>query len=218
MSNKISASSMVGKKYNRLTVLAVTKLRKNLKIVVLCQCDCGKKLHVTARSVLISNTKSCGCWAKEWGHLANLKHGGAGTPEFSVWKDLINRCTNPTNKDFHNYGGRGIRVCDRWLHSFENFYKDMGLRPSKNHSIDRFPNNDGDYEPSNCRWALSHQQSRNTRRNLYFEHDGKRLVISDWAKELGVSLSALYQRVHNGMSFEQAIAIPFKPIRKKRRL
>jgi hypothetical protein len=117
---------------------------------------------------------------------------------------MIYRCENPRRKDYRNYGGRSIRVCARW-HKFENFFADMGPRPSSKHSIDRI-DNDGDYEPGNCRWATRGEQRRNARHTVWITHGKKRLCLKDWARDFGVAYEALARRVRRGEDLESAVA------------
>jgi hypothetical protein len=128
-----------------------------------CRCDCGNDRLVDTRA-LNAGQSSCGCEKAERAAKMKLSHGLHGIPEYKVWKGMISRCELPSATGYENYGGRGIAVCDRWRHSFENFIADMGRRPSPRHQIDRYPNNDGHYEPSNCRWATPVQQAGNKRK------------------------------------------------------
>lgn len=114
------------------------------------------------------------------------------------------RCYVTTDKRYGDYGGRGIRVCERWLNSFEKFFADMGERPSQRHTIDR-KNNNGNYEPGNCRWATRAEQNRNQRRNVIVEHDGKRLCVAEWAELAGISADVLRNRLNRGWSIEEAM-------------
>jgi hypothetical protein len=119
---------------------------------------------------------------------------------------MLDRCYNPNSKSYPRYGGRGIRVCDRWKNSAETFVEDMGPRPSPKHSLDRYPDNDGDYEPGNCRWATSGQQNRNQARNVYIEHDGKRMTIMDWAIHLEMDHRTIYSRYRRHWPIEKVLS------------
>ena len=125
-----------------------------------------------------------------------IKHGLYNTPEYRVWSAMIQRCTNPNVPKFKNYGARGIRVCERWL-SVECFLADMGRRPSDSHSLDRI-DNDGDYMPGNCRWATDGQQRRNRSDNVYLTHEGRTMIVSDWAREIGISEFTIRKRLRLG--------------------
>ena len=128
----------------------------------LCRCDCGAEKLVGAPLLRSGASESCGCLRDDMARKANTTHGKTRTPEYSSWRNMHNRCRNPSGPGYKNYGGRGIRVCDRWL-TFENFLADMGVRPSQQHSLDRI-DNDGNYEPGNCRWALPRVQVQNRRK------------------------------------------------------
>lgn len=148
----------------------------------ICLCDCGITVTVIASCLRNGDTRSCGCLNRENTSNRNTTHGLSKTPEYRVWKGIRKRCFNDKTKCYHNYGGRGITICDRWKDNFENFYEDMGPRP-EGMSIDRI-NNDGNYEPGNCRWATAVEQCNNQRKTLKFP-DGTPLSI--WARANGVS-------------------------------
>jgi hypothetical protein len=148
-------------RYNRLLITEIISGRyKKVK----CICDCGNTGTYYLCNLKSGKTKSCGCLYNET-RVGNYKHGGTGTREYSIWKAMKRRCYNKNVKDYPNYGGRGIIVCDRWLNSFENFISDMGKKPSAEYSIDRIDVN-GNYEPSNCRWATPKEQRLNQRKTL----------------------------------------------------
>ena len=138
----------------------------------------------------------------------NFKHGyrrtinGKTTPTYNCWIGIKSRCLNKNHSEWHNYGGRGITICDRWL-DFKNFFEDMGERPV-GLSIDRI-NNNGDYEPSNCRWTDHKTQCRNFRKNVIIEFNNKKMCISEWAEFLGINRKTLTARFENGYSIEQAL-------------
>ena len=120
------------------------------------------------------------------------------------WHNMIRRCTNPAVINFCRYGGRGIAVCDRWRSSFEAFYLDMGERPSPGHTLDRI-DNDGDYEPANCRWATRREQSRNKRNNRWITVEGETLCLADWVARSGRARESIRWRLDAGLSPKDAI-------------
>ncbi len=122
-------------------------------------------------------------------------HGLSESPEYAVWAQAKARCENPSHKQYRHYGGRGISMAKEWSESFASFIAYVGLRPTEEHSIDRWPNNDGNYEPGNVRWTTTDQQNRNKRSNHWIEFGGKRQTVTDWAKELGIKEPSLIRRL-----------------------
>ena len=148
---------------------------------------------------------------------AQLRHGGASktngvSPEYRAWADMRQRCKNPRNRNFPNYGGRGIGVDPRWDCSFEAFLADVGHRPSADHTIDRV-DVDGDYAPGNVRWATDEQQRRNTRRSVLLTFQGRTQCVEDWADELGIHKSTIGGRLRSGWSTDRALATPPDAVR-----
>lgn len=125
---------------------------------------------------------------------------------YKVWSKMKCRCVNSNNPKYKNYGARGIKVCDRWMNSFESFLEDMGEQPEGT-SLDRI-NNDGDYEPSNCRWATSEQQNNNKRNTAYLTYNGKTQSLTQWARELEIAKTSLQNRLLRGWSLEKALSTP----------
>lgn len=131
------------------------------------------------------------------------------TTEYRVWSAMKNRCYRTKNENYALYGGRGIKVCDRWRNSFQNFLNDMGKRPSLRHTLDRFPDKDGDYEPSNCRWADYFEQNNNTRANVFFEYNGESKTAPQWDRHFGLRAGTIRNRVVLlGWSIERASTEP----------
>lgn len=128
-------------------------------------------------------------------------------PEYGVWRSMIQRCEYPRRPEYHRYGGRGIRVCPRWRLSFKDFYVDMGPRPSPRHSIDRI-DNDGNYEPLNCRWATPEEQQANRSCAVWISHDGRRQTLQQWSDELGIPYATISARLRKGWPEERLLSRP----------
>lgn len=151
---------LTGQKFNKLTAIKPVGLCENKRQVMWeFLCECGNTIQSKGSPVKSGYKKSCGCSVKD----INVKHGFSKTCLYNILNSIKTRCNNKNSKAYPHYGGRGIKICDRWLESFENFYEDMGDRPSPNHSIERLDVN-GDYHPDNCVWATSEVQARNHRK------------------------------------------------------
>jgi len=204
MSNRLKVVS--GDRFGQLVVLDEVESRTtpNGSIVrrMRCRCDCGQEKVVALGRLRSGGTRSCGCLVGR----NPRSHVGVRTiehlTEYRTWLGILKRCSDASDR---NYGGRGIKVCDRWRGSFGLFFKDMGPRPSDEHSIDRI-NNDGDYEPGNCRWATRKEQARNTSVNVMVTHNGETLCVSEWAERFGIHASLLNSRLQSGWSFEDAVS------------
>lgn len=194
----------IGKKYNKLTVISLSKSKKQNRRNYDCVCECGNYVTVVSSSLINGGTKSCGCHQRQMAKNAKTTHGLSYSAEYNIWVLMIKRCTNINDKRYNRYGGRGITVCKRWLKSFENFYLDMGARPSVNYSIDRIDNNKG-YSPKNCRWVTQKQQSRNTSRNLYLVDNGEKIIASDFEKKYKLYRGSVYYLFKSGLSLKQIV-------------
>ncbi len=163
----------------------------------LCECGCGQATTIARQSDtrlghvrgkpkrFVNGHNSC-----KYGH----SHGDSDSPEYAVWKHMTDRCSNPKNPKWKDYGGRGIVVCDEWKHDYRSFLAYIGRRPSRRYSIERIDNN-GNYEPGNVRWATAKQQQRNRRCNRWLEYNGERYLLVDLAKKLGVKYQTIQKRL-----------------------
>jgi len=168
-----------------------------------CICDCGKVVVVQKYNLISGNSKSCGCMKNALISIKNSTHKMSHSKEWVSFTGMRTRCLNPKNNRYQYYGGRGIRVCKRW-DKFSLFYKDMGPKPTPNHSIDRI-DRDKDYMPSNCRWATRQEQARNKSNNVFISIDDKNLCISAWAEMMNIKASIISKRLSRGWSNKQAV-------------
>ena len=198
-----------GKRFGRLLVLDESVKRINNRPSWNCVCDCGNNTVVNGSQLNKGRTKSCGCLrldSVERMRKANTTHGMTNTSEFHIWDAMKQRCSNSKKSSYKHYGARGIKVCDRWLESFENFYADMGERP-EGCSLDRI-DNDGDYSPENCRWATAEEQGNNRRTNRSVSYEGVEYTISELARHVGIPMYLLWSRiVKYGWDVEKAVSM-----------
>lgn len=190
---------MIGKHFNRLTVIEELKSRsKDGDKVYKCLCDCGNYVYVIGKSLRNGNTKSCGCLRNEKLKYRVTTHGKSNTKMYAVWCSMKARCYNKNDKYYKDYGGRGITVCDKWRKDFMTFYDwAMNNGYKDNLTIDRISVN-GNYEPSNCRWVDWNIQVNNRRNNVYLTYNGKTQTMSQWSNELDVPYSRLNMRRRRG--------------------
>lgn len=203
----MSRSNLYGLQFGRLVI---QDYYGEGKWICKCSHD-GNICIVSTQNLKNGNTKSCGCLKKEFAWKERLwennrTHGMYRSPIYHIWQAMKDRCINPNNPEFHNYGGRGILVCQEWMESFLDFYRDMGERPEKT-EIERRDNNLG-YCPSNCYWATRVAQSNNMRKNVFLTFNDETKTISQWARETGISPQRIGQRIKKGWSIENALTIP----------
>lgn len=198
-------TNIAGEVFGRWSVIARGGNTNAGKAKWLCVCECGTEREVCGASLLRGVSVSCGCHQKEVVTKMNIKHGMVGTTEYGSWQNMMNRCYNKSGQNWELYGGRGIKVCDRW-HDFSNFYEDMGQKPDGKNSIDRIDVN-GDYEPSNCRWADQTEQMNNMRRNRIETYKGESMTVSQLARKYGIKPSVLSGRLNRyNKTIEEALA------------
>lgn len=199
---KIYKSALPGERFGRLIVTAIDgKFRK-------CLCDCGTESTVFTGNLTTGNTQSCGCLRREVEQVAAVTHGATSSrkwnPTYVVWHGIIQRCFNPKNPSWPDYGGRGITMCDEWRKSFDAFLADMGERPD-GCSIDRV-DNDGSYSKDNCVWAGNTDQARNRRNNRQLTFNGKTQTLAEWAEETSIPYFTLNARLRRGWTIERTLS------------
>jgi hypothetical protein len=194
--------NLSGKQFGRWTVLRYAGDGRWL-----CRCECGKEKSVPGFYLRRGDSTSCGCFATELLVKRSKTHGKRHTPEWDCWSAMRQRCFNPKAKAYPDYGARGITVCDRWKDSFENFLADMGPRPGEGYSIER-KDNDGNYEPGNCRWAKDIEQEHNKRSNHIISFKGETLPVAVMARKYGLLPGTLGDRLSYGWSIERALTTP----------
>lgn len=201
--------NLVGKKFGRLVVTGATETSVSGDPLWECLCICGTIKSVRGGDLRRKKhgTRSCGCLAKETARNLLTTHGKTNTSEFNVWSGMRARCYNKNSKDYINWGGRGIEVCDKWRTSFDNFIEDMGPRPP-GATIDR-TDNAGNYTPGNCKWVSYQQNNNNRRSNRPLTYNGQTHNVSQWARILGISPSTLYCRLNRlSWTVEEALSTP----------
>jgi hypothetical protein len=194
-----------GQKFGMLTVLS---LGENIgpHRAWNCRCDCGNEKLIRDFWLTSGQYKSCGCnQYSGLQHKFPKKHGKSQSRVYSIWRGMVRRCTDPDQNGFQNYGGRGIKVCERWM-TFENFYADMGDPPTEFHTLERL-NNDGNYEPENCIWSTRSRSARNRRITTRINVEGKSVALEDIADAVGVSSKVLRYHLSKGRTIAQAVAI-----------
>jgi hypothetical protein len=187
-------SDLTGKKYGRLVVICIEGKTNSGNYKWKCICSCGNETVVASGDLKKKkkSTKSCGCLVSDTAREMLKTHGDSNSRTFISWSSMLGRCYNTNSTGYKNWGGRGLRVCDRWL-IYDNFKEDMGTRPEST-SLDRIDNSIG-YEPSNCRWSTSEEQNNNTRATHKIKLMGKEMSISQWSKYLGIPRSTLSSRI-----------------------
>lgn len=208
---------LTGQQFGRLTVQRRSSVNQGSQAAWECVCSCGSnKVTTTSGSNLKRGlVQSCGCLRREKAREhaktlpsnPNLKHGMRHTRVYNIWLKIKQRCTNPNDEKYPDYGGRGIQVCSHWLESFENFYADMGNPPSNHHSIDRRDTN-GNYDKANCRWATNVEQQNNKRTNLLITWSGRTMTAAQWGKEIGIDGRRLADRIRKGWTPERTLTTP----------
>jgi len=201
---------LTGRRFGRWTVIGFAGYRNGKHHTAWrCRCECGNERVVRAVTLKDGRSGSCGCLRTE----KNRRHGDAGSnPEYRVWQSMLGRCRNPRSMAYRAYGGRGITVCDAWA-DYRAFLRDMGRRPSPEHSSLRIDVN-GNYSPENVRWATRVEQARNKRSTAMVTARGRTRCVADWARDLGVRGDTIRGRLLRGWAEEDAVSRP--PVRRNR--
>lgn len=202
---------VTGQRFGRLIVLGKAdpnlKKSKNKSPLYECKCDCGKRVFAYGNYLRAGRTKSCGCLQRDFAKQQGT-HYQSKTPLYSCWRHIKQRCTKTNCDSYKNYGGRGITMCDEWLNSFENF-RDWALANgySEKLTIDRIDNN-GNYEPSNCRWTTRKEQQNNRRAVRLIEYNGRTMTASQWSEYFGMPYTSFLWRINHGWTMERIDATP----------
>lgn len=212
---------LAGQVFGRLTVLRLFD-KQDGRPRWLCRCQCNTEMVAKSSDLRRSRTRSCGCLIGDSNRANKTTHGhakkGDRSSEYRSWQGMSDRCYVADHISYPHYGGRGVTVCDRWLFGadgkggFECFLMDMGPKPTPEHSIDRFPNNDGNYEPGNCRWATDSEQARNRTDTVYVDVDGKAVPLVEVCATRGLPYETILARITRyGWSKGRAISQPVRP-------
>ncbi len=202
---------ITGQKFGRYTARRYVGMNKRGRAIWEVECECGTVSTALSNSLLTGHTTSCSCLRYERTRAANTKHGfakrGCKTPEYIIRRGMIDRCENPNNRRWAEYGGRGITICDRWRTDFAAFLLDVGARPSSKHSIDRI-DVDGNYEPGNVRWATAKEQARNKTNNRMVQVGAECVSMAEACERSGIKYGTAMMRLRRGWSNEDAALTP----------
>lgn len=199
---------LTGKSFGRLIVIKRSYLMRSVKPLWECLCQCGKTTFVRGSDLKNGKTRSCGCLKDELVSIRFSKHKRKFTTEYNIWRTIKDRCLNPNNKSYKNYGGRGITICSEWKDSFETFYSDMGDRP-KGFQIDRINNNEG-YFADNCKWLSPSENCRNKRNNSYVLVNGFLITKAEASERAVVSDGVFRRRLDLGWDIDRALNTQLK--------
>lgn len=206
MSMRMPKVNLTGNVYGMRKVLSFAGRNASSTALWLCRCQCGSECVVQQGNLLREGANGCSCQR-------GLRHGMCGTQTYNTWSGMLDRCYNPNHAGFSRYGGAGVTVCPEWR-TFTGFLADMGECPSPQHSIDRFPDQKGNYEKSNCRWATDKEQANNKANNRLLEYKGVSRTMAEWADcpECCVSYTTLRKRLGMGWTVEQAMETPARKL------
>lgn len=206
----VKAKDETGNIYGRLAVIKEVG-RKRGAVLFLCECECGNKKEITGGDLRSGKVKSCGCYKKEYLSKEYTTHGLKKHRIYNIYHGMVDRCTNSENANFYRYGGRGIKVCDEWLNEESGllaFYEwSLSNGYDEKLTIDRI-DNDGNYEPSNCRWITFKKQQNNKSTNHYVEINGETKTLKEWSEIYQISYATIFQRLKRGWSDVEAVTTP----------
>jgi hypothetical protein len=198
---------LTGRRFGRLVAVGYVERNGSQKLW-LCQCDCGQTKKIHKGSLVRGLTQSCGCAKGDLISAKRTRHGharvNAASPEYRTWSAMKKRCFDEKDKSYTRYGGRGIGVYAAWIDDFETFLRDVGPRPSKDHSLDRIKNDKG-YEPKNVRWATRVEQANNKRTSVHITAFGKAMTLAEWSRETGIKIGTIWARLKAGATPEQSL-------------
>lgn len=205
---------LTGQVFGNLTALAREGSKRGCA-AWRCRCICGQEILIASTVLVLGRQKSCAVNGHYFANATGTGYAERYPSEYQSWESMRKRCRQKTHQKYPMYGGAGITVCERW-DSFPNFLADMGEKPTPKHTIDRYPDNRGNYEPGNCRWATPGQQSRNMKNNVYVEYEGGRILLMDLVKIFNKPLGVVYGRLKNGWPLGNALTRAVRHHRKKR--
>lgn len=194
----------IGDRYGKWTVSGSSKIRNHVE----CECDCGEIRSVSVYTLDKGISRSCGCLNAQKRKQKSIEQG-KHHPLYSIWVHMHERCESKNNPKYKWYGAKGVRVCDRWS-NFLYFVSDVGERPSLSHSLDRYPDPNGNYEPGNVRWATHKQQCLNKRFNLKVKINGREKLLKEWCEDLQLPYKTVWQRISYGWTPEEALKVPLR--------